>query len=98
MAGWAGELALGVKRGWGEGNGSDRNCLQSRKARITAECVFWKTMPIGDLEEMSNSGTIMAIRLINWRFQDTDKIASRSSLAFARGHGITINVTGLRET
>lgn len=63
MAGWAADLALGAKRGWGEGNSADRHCLQSSKARITEECVFWKTRPIGDWEEMSNSGTIMAIRL-----------------------------------
>lgn len=53
-AGWAGDLARRGERGGGAGKNADSNFPESGKARIAGECVFWKTTPIGDLEQMSH--------------------------------------------
>lgn len=61
VAGWAGDLAFSFRRGCGQGNNTYRNFLESSKAMIAGECIFWKAMPSGDSGEMPNPRTITAI-------------------------------------
>lgn len=77
-AGWAGDLARRGERGGGVGKIADRDFLESGKARIAGECVFSKTMPIGDLEQMSHSRTITWNTNIN---ANADKIEWRGRAA-----------------